>query len=311
MADKTKIEWATLGMPRGATFNPLRAFRKDDGKRGWACVRRNAACKNCYAATMNQNRYYGNGLDYTVGNLAQVDLRLVDVEKPLSWKVPRGIFWCSMTDVFGEFVPADFTAQMIAVAARAQRHRHAFLTKRTERMLEFFQTSDWHGNFPNHVWLGATVHDQACAEEFMPHLLELRKILGEQAIIWISAEPLLGMIDLSKWLEKKVLSWVVAGGESGSKARPMHPNWVRSLREQCECAGVKFFFKQWGEYEPAEMISRTAFVASGKKSVMLHVSGEFRYYDQPEVCVMNKMKKKYAGRLLDLLDGKVWSEFPL
>lgn len=281
MADNTKIEWATLGLSRGATLNPLRAFRKDNGKRGWACVRKNAACKNCYAATRNRNTFYGNGLDYTVANLSEVELRLVDVEKPLTWKASRGIFWCSMTDVFGEFVPMDFTARMISVAVRAKWHRHAFLTKRPERMLEFFQTSTWRGDFPNHVWLGATVHDQACAEEFMPYLIELRELLGEQAIIWISVEPLLGEIDLSSWLHKKVLSWVVVGGESGSNARPMHPNWVRSLRDQCQSAGLPFFFKQWGEY---------------------------MYRENGVDATHWRIGKKLAGRKLDEME---WSEFPL
>lgn len=304
MADNTKIEWATLGLGRGASFNPLRAFRKDNGKRGWACVRKNAACKNCYAATMNRNTYYGTGLDYTVANLDQVDLRLVDVEKPLSWKAPRGIFWCSMTDAFGEFVPRDFIAQMISVAVRAKQHRHAFLTKRPERMLDFFKTSAWSKEISNHVWLGASIHDQACAEEFMPILLELREHLGEQAIIWISAEPLLGPIDLSKWIwtiathggkedwRRSPISWVVAGGESGSNARPMHPNWVRQLREQCSAAGVKYFFKQWGEWR-GEMIGD------------LHGKNYHRFDDG--TYAIRKGKKK-SGRLLD---RKQWSEFPL
>lgn len=293
MAQDTKIEWATLGLNRGASFNPLRAFRKDDGKRGWACVRKNAACKNCYAAAMNKNRYYGSGLDYSVANLDQVDLQLIDVRKPLSWREPCGIFWCSMTDAFGEFVPSHFTAQMIATAVESKQHRHAFLTKRPERMLEFFKSikrSDvcCEDDFPNHVWLGATVHDQACADEFMPHMRELRELLGEQAVIWISAEPLLGEIDLSEWIQEEILSWVVAGGESGGNARVMNPNHARQLRDQCVAAGVKFFFKQWGHYMPVLADINEPSMWDGMK--------------------MKAVGKKKSGRILD---GREWSEFPL
>lgn len=326
MGQNTKIEWASLGLNRSASFNPLRAFRKDDGKRGWMCVHKNSACKFCYAERMNKNRYYGNGLSYAVGSLSKVDLQLVDVTAPLWWKVPRGIFWCSMTDWMGEFVLQEYVDAMLSTALNAKQHRHAFLTKRPERMLEYF-SGNWRERimfditsaFPRHVWLGVSIHDQECAKEFMPHIMRLREVLGESAVIWLSVEPLLGEVDLSEWITEntKSFDWVVVGGESGREARPMREDWVIQLRDQCVVAGVPFFFKQWGRYVPRT--HQEANDAFDSDSVWVSPEGDVEAttfllgdlcicdYLEDGFLLMGDVGKKNSGRLLD---GREWNEYP-
>src|SRR3990172_9849102 len=132
MSDGSKISLATLGLDRGATWNPIAAYGPD-GKRGWACVKIDAACANCDAAMLNQNRRFGNGLDYTVQGMQQSRLELVNLDQPLRWKKPRGIFVCSMTDLFGDFA-MRFVPSIMDTVVRANWHRFALLTKRFENM---------------------------------------------------------------------------------------------------------------------------------------------------------------------------------
>lgn len=203
------------------------------------------------------------------------------LEIPLKWKKPRHIFVNSMSDWLHGGISDTEIFQILAICAITPQHTYQFLTKRPERLpsllsdlayaseaigiwAEYYSGLDrfiWHkddsGNadqrwtwpFPN-VQLGTSVEDQKTADERIPHLLSCHS-----GVHFISAEPLLGPIELRyDFLPRmeslgNTLDWVIVGGESGPKARPMNPEWVRSLRDQCADAGVPFFFKQWGEYD--------------------------------------------------------------
>jgi protein gp37 len=207
----------------------------------------------------------------------------------LRWSKPRRIFVNLMGDLFHPDVPDDFIDRVFAVMALSPQHTFQVLTKRPERMRAYMNHGEgfgrWgfidgrarqiyvernHSPFPAgkvligplpNVWLGVSVEDQTAADERIPLLLKT-----PAAVRWISAEPLLGSVDLSRWIHDippagdsrtghdggkfSRLDWVVVGGESGPSARPMHPDWARSLRDQCAAAGVPFLFKQWGEWRP-------------------------------------------------------------
>lgn len=287
----TKIEWA------GESWNPIPA-RTADGKRGWHCEHTSPGCENCYAETQNIKRRFdlGTGLPYKPGHRKDVETFLDEAAllKPLGWKKPRKVFVCSMTDLFGDFVSDDMIDRVFAVMALCPQHTFQVLTKRSARMREWFSPDQYRRNaraelvraemqklrperigglpqwpLPN-VWLGVSVEDQQRADERIPDLLAT-----PAAIRWISAEPLLGPVEIAQWLHdsdcwlttgaseeractccaprENHIDWVVAGGESGKDARPMHPDWARSLRDQCAAANVPFFFKQWGEHIPGEI----------------------------------------------------------
>jgi protein gp37 len=201
------------------------------------------------------------------------------LDLPLRWKRPRRIFVNSMSDLFHPNVPDQFITDVFRTMAWAHQHVFQVLTKRPERMRRLLsgyefqdavtdnahECADWPWPLAN-VWLGVSVEDQATADERIPPLLQT-----PAAVRWISAEPLLGPVDLERprpgpdldqghgakicqpWLIQSGIDWVVVGGESGPKARPMHPDWARSLRDQCAAAGVPFLFKQWGEWLSAEL----------------------------------------------------------
>ena len=233
-------------------------------------------CTNCYA--MRQaHRHSGPTGSYeglTVATSqgpkwsgrARVVPELLDL--PLRWKKPRRIFVNSMSDLFHEDVPDEFIDGVFAVMMASWRHTYQILTKRPERMLAYmladgledriigrlanddrmFEARDNCGTLwpMPHVWLGVSVEDQELADERIPLLLQT-----PAAVRWISAEPLLGPIDLSDWRRRydvcqadEWLDWVVAGAESGPRARPMSVDWIRSLRDHCARAMVPFFYKQ-------------------------------------------------------------------
>jgi protein gp37 len=211
--------------------------------------------------------------------------------KPLHWKGPRKVFVNSMSDLFHEDVPYSFIDRVFAVMALAPQHQFQILTKRPAVMMKYFaivtgtdrigdavRTLNRDGLNPDkrchpaaalhqwplpNVWLGVSVEDQATANERIPNLL-----VTPATVRFLSCEPLLGSVDLESldindWkpfdclgiaigdTENKI-DWVITGGESGPNARPVHPDWLRSLRDQCARAAVPFFFKQWGEYRPLE-----------------------------------------------------------
>jgi protein gp37 len=211
MSENSKIEWTD------ASWTPVRARRKDNGKVGVACVKVSPACKNCYAERFNMRNLpvHGTGLPYTVEALDQVEIFL-DEEMllvPLKWKKPRKIFVCSQTDLFGEFVPDEMIDRVFAVMALCPQHTFQVLTKRAARMYGYLncdvedrlddichmlpgaQDETWHypaqWPLPN-VWLGVTAEDQQRADERIPHLL---RTPAEKR--FVSVEPMLGPVDLT------------------------------------------------------------------------------------------------------------------
>lgn len=156
------------------------------------------------------------------------------------------------------------------------------LTKRPQAVKRL---APWGDNWPDNVWLGTTVENQKFAELRLPHLLD-----NAAKVRFLSCEPLLGPLDLSKWLQKgrkSPISWIIAGGESGAKSRPMHPDWARGLRDTCDKHSIAFHFKQWGHWVPAEMVREQ------EKRAQI-----FELPDSKPV-TMFAMGKKDAGRILD------------
>ncbi|BCJ90002.1 hypothetical protein IZ6_07370 [Terrihabitans soli] len=324
MSVNTKIEWARHPKTgKSASWNPILAQTRT-GKLGYHCEKKSPACANCYAENFNMRRLpeRGTGLPFKPGHMANGDVKLVldraALLKPLEWNASRGVFVCSMTDLFAEFVPDTFIDQIFAVMALSPHHVFFVLTKRPDRMRAWceeegariwglrraFQTMGCAPNrlewpLPN-VWMGTSVEDQEWAMHRMDDLLAT-----PAALHWISAEPLLGPLFLDRWIDR--LGWVVTGGESGRNARPSHPAWFRSLRDQCSGALVPFFFKQWGEYAPtrfdedgqtADVLPSFAIAVDGtldeKKPFSLPDIG----VKQPRWSPMSRYGKQAAGRVL-------------
>lgn len=274
---------------------------------GWWCRKVSPACANCYAERLNSNSYFGgNGLAYT-GQPPALELRK---DIMAGWKRQtraRKHFVVSMTDVFGEWVPPEWSFEMLDAMAGAPRQIFQVLTKRpfvAQLHIKFWLKNTGRDRLPDNIWIGATVEDQQRAEERIPHLLQI------PAVRFLSCEPLLSALDLTRWLS--LIHQVICGGESGSKARPMHPAWVRGLRDQCTAAGVPFFFKQWGEWRPYGVDPEM--IGIHKKGIRLiyadgtEYTGPSNRASRPQgIVAMQKVGKKEAGRELD---GREWSEFP-
>ena len=165
----------------------------------------------------------------------QVSLHEDCLEEPLAWRKPHTIFVCSMSDLFHKDVPFDFVDKVMNIIRLTPQHRYQLLTKRAERMAEYFLTHDVPGN----VWLGVTVETQSSKSR-----IDCLRVL-DAPIRFLSCEPLiedLGELDLSN------INWVIVGGESGPQARPMKREWIDSIQEQTEVQGSLFFFKQWGTW---------------------------------------------------------------
>lgn len=334
MSDNSKIEWTD------ATWNPATG-----------CTKVSPGCDHCYADTFAERfrgvagHYFENGFD--------VQLRPDKLDQPLRWTKPRRIFVNSMSDLFHQDVPEDYIAKVWTVMAATPQHTYQILTKRHARMRSVVRRIAWrtptteerqqgvHGSIayvqrdeslndhlgaphvlPN-VWLGVSVENQQWADIRIPALLDT-----PAAVRWISAEPLLGPIDLRNvrgidalWLDwmggptggtgalHPLLDWVVAGGESGPGARPMHPEWARSMRDQCQKADVPYLFKQWGTWHPQPIYS------TDDRHHVVMPDGRDRGtpwpgwgIDQPDAVVMERVGRKAAGRELD---GRTWDEFPM
>ncbi len=366
MSDGTHIEWTD------ATWNPITG-----------CSVVSPGCANCYAMKLAGTRLKDipsrQGLTRAskAGPVWTGEVRLNEewLDQPLRWRRPRRIFVCAHTDLFHEAVPDQWIDRVFAVMALAPQHQFQVLTKRSARMRDYIPRAagriadsiiamrkargdtnmvtvplahvragfSW---WPlRNVWKGVSVEDQARADERIPDLLAT-----PAAVRWISAEPLLGPIDLrrnlggTRWIGgqrgcggthrhngrpgdtihgvfhvgdpsiphhhhddrcRKGLDWVVVGGESGPGARPMHPDWARSLRDQCAEAGVPFLFKQWGAWAPidpwapADRRPQRAIDAHGAP-----VNDDVAPEDVGG-CRLMRVGKKAAGRLLDsvLHDG--------
>jgi len=302
---KTAIEWADV------VWNPVTG-----------CSQISKGCKNCYAKALHDMRHqaYLEGKKVPTTYLTKfedVKLHPERLEMPYHWKKARRVFVNSMSDLFHPDVPKNFIDNVFAVMALNERHTFMVLTKRPERMLEFvsnYPTSN--GPIPN-IWLGVSVENQKAADERIPLLLQT-----PAAVRFVSCEPLLGRVDLnvgvcpicggcgetagSYWQDDGMdtcdacggsgnavnkIDWVICGGESGIGARVMHPDWARSLRDQCVETGTPFFFKQWGEWLPDDQIDPT-----NRRDPMFETH-----------MTWVRVGKRAAGRVLD---GRTWDERP-
>jgi protein gp37 len=273
----TSIEWTDR------TWNPVSG-----------CTRVSDGCLHCYIARTPPLRIHGRKFDRPgIGGSTGVELHDGRMFQPLSWRKPCKVFVCSLADLFHDRVPDEHVAKVWATMARAPRHTFQVLTKRPARMRSLLSsaafaarvaqiiggTADLVWPLPN-VWCGTSTENQETAGLRIPILLDT-----PAAVHWISAEPLLGPLDVSGWLRPSPgcahvgadgccrheasatpechtgmtcpltpawhgLDWVVLGGESGPGARAMGPSWARSLRDQCASAAVPFLFKQWGGRTP-------------------------------------------------------------
>lgn len=158
------------------------------------------------------------------------------LSEPIKWRKPRTIFVCSMSDLFHKDVPFEFIDKVLAVIERTPQHRYQILTKRADRMAEFFSTRE----VPANVWLGVTVD----VKTSKPRIDALRSI-NNAPIRFLSCEPLLE--DLEE-LDLSDIDWIIVGGESGRQARPMKEEWALNIKRQVDNAGKAFFFKQWGTW---------------------------------------------------------------
>ena len=260
MAEHSAIEWTDH------TFNPW-----------WGCTKVSPACDHCYAEVWARR----TGHDVWGAKAPRRFLSDTTWDQPLRWdreaqRTGRRmrVFCASMADVF-EWghdlrVPRERLWKLIECTPNLD---WLLLTKRPH-LVE--RLAPWHGEWPPNVWLGTTVETQRFADKRIRFLLDI-----PVRVRFLSCEPLLGPVDLSRWIDS--LHWVIAGGESGAGARPTHPDWIRALREQCLNAGIAFHFKQWGVWHPRE-------------------NGG----DMPRVSFV-RMSKKQAGRTLD---GRTWNELP-
>jgi protein gp37 len=214
MADRSAIEWTE------ATWNPVTG-----------CSKVSPGCAHCYAETFAERWRGLPGHPYEQG----FDLRLWPqrLDQPLRWKRPRTIFVNSMSDLFHEDIPDDFVAEIFRVMGEAHWHTFQILTKRHERLSQLAPMLSWHPN----VWMGVTIENR----RFVHRADYLRDVPA--AVRFVSAEPLLGPLE---GLDLSGIDWLIAGGESGYRHRPVRREWIRELRDRCLTEHVAFFFKQWG-----------------------------------------------------------------
>jgi protein gp37 len=219
MSEHSQIEWTD------ATWNPVRG-----------CTKITPGCDHCYAETFAERFRDVPGHPYEQG----FDLRLVPekLAEPLRWKTSKMVFVNSMSDLFHKDVPDDYVEAVARVMQQARWHTYQVLTKRSSRLRNLLETRlNFAAGLP-HIWWGVSVEDKAHGLPRIDHLQQ-----APAAVRFLSVEPLLedlGPVNLSG------IHWVIVGGESGPGARPMHKDWVLSLRDQCHAAGIPFFFKQWG-----------------------------------------------------------------
>lgn len=348
MASDTKIEWTD------ATVNPIRARNIETGRTGHWCAHVSPGCANCYSEAFQPR--FGNPVRFAAQDRAKVDLFLdgAALLKPLRWRKPRRIFWNSMTDLFGDWVPGDWIDRHLAVMALTPHHTHQILTKRPERMRDVIgrlhrAMTNWHQSratgeipaapelidtFPHfagamahpaidwqawplpNVWLGTSVENQEWADRRRDDLAALAAAGWKT---FVSYEPALGPVGWRGW---EFLRWLISGGESGSKARPSHPDWHRAARDFAQANGIPYFFKQWGAFRPPEGAED---LWAGE---LVNRTEECGYYCDPDVghvdhgaAVMMRVGKSRAGlpspkrssgfaQAGRLLDGREWNEVP-
>ncbi|MDH0342092.1 phage Gp37/Gp68 family protein [Chromobacterium haemolyticum] len=357
---KTLIPWANR------VWNPVTG-----------CTKVSQGCKHCYAEREWESRFTFNPRHIAFGRkFSDVQVHPLRLALPLTWKKPAKIFVNSMSDLFHESVSFEFIAAVFGVMALAPQHVFQVLTKRPERMEQFFAWARHEGRrfgpadlcimkllsspfgnkpdaLPRHiepivrsqeamsaiswplpnVWLGVSIEDQQTADQRIPSLQRV-----PAAVRWVSAEPLLGPVDMSYWfdlyqyeegdawhprnLSRPSISpdWIVVGGESGPNARPMHPDWARVLRDQCTAASVAFNFKQWGEFIVPEDGAEACRVCG---CTWNNACDNSCYWAEPSLCSnctgkevpdgdrpvkYRRVGKRHTGRLLD---GQLWDQYPM
>jgi protein gp37 len=338
----TPIEWTD------STWSPVTG-----------CTEVSPGCDHCYAKTIAE-RFRGHA---AFPHGFDVQVKAERVNDPLKWRKPRRIFVNSMSDLFHADIDRTWIAEIYAVMAAARRHTFQVLTKRAARMRTLLDDpafadvvraralgkglpeTDWQWPLPN-VWLGVSVENQQWANIRIPQLL-----MTPAAVRFLSCEPLLGPVDLTRvaWAKgggthldvvngrhgvpgvwsstAHAVDWVIVGGESGRGARPMHPRWAQTLRDQCQEAGVPYFYKQWGEWSPDAPLDDEGHLLRGKRGQAhqlaadgtLYAPGDVDTPDSPRywkaasaghassLAAMYRVGKKTAGRLLD---GREHNAFP-
>lgn len=216
MSARSSIEWTE------STWNPITG-----------CTKISPGCKHCYAERMALRLQAMGQPNYTNG--FELTMHEHMLELPLRWKKPQMIFVNSMSDLFHEEVPPAFIQKVFDVMRRASWHTFQILTKRSARLLELNPEIDW----PANVWMGVSVETQ----NYTFRIDHLRQTDAETR--FLSLEPLLEPLPN---LDLRGIDWVIVGGESGPRARPIQKQWVINIRDQCLAAGVPFFFKQWGGF---------------------------------------------------------------
>ncbi len=214
MAAKSPIEWTE------STWNPVTG-----------CTKISDGCKNCYAEKLAKRLQAMGQANYKNG--FKLTLQPEMLERPLEWKKPQTIFVNSMSDLFHKDVPLDYIQKVFGVMAKADWHNFQVLTKRSERLKELNYKLNWRP----HIWMGVSVENQ----KVIHRIDDLRKT--DAHIKFLSIEPLLGSLSN---LDLTGIDWVIVGGESGPKARPMKEEWVLEIKAQCDEQNIPFFFKQWG-----------------------------------------------------------------
>lgn len=277
MAKNSHIEWTHH------TFNPW-----------WGCNKVSPACDNCYAEQwakrMGQNIW---GVDSPRRFFTDKHWN-----EPLTWneeasleRKRKRVFCASMADVFERRAELNAPRERLwKLIQETPWLDWLLLTKRPQNIESMIP---WNDAWPANVWLGTTVENQTFAEKRLPFLLK-----HNAKVRFLSCEPLLGPIELSKWFKPKTLhpiDWVIAGGESGHHARPMHPDWAKNLLIQCKASDVSFHFKQWGHWVPVELAGNDA------ESKLL------KFKDGRPI-TMARLSKKEAGRILD---GTTWDGVPM
>jgi len=280
MAKNSTIEWTHH------TFNPW-----------WGCTKVSPGCKHCYAETWAHRV----GQEVWGPKAPRRELTPSYWEQPYAWneearkrKARTRVFCASMADVFEDRRDLDDKrARLWEVIDQTPALDWLLLTKRPENVSRF---APWGKQWPHNVWIGATAENQRWLDKRMAVLTTL-----PARVVFLSCEPLLGPLDLSQWIDgarrgtHRAIDWVIGGGESGHHARPMHPEWLTVLRDQCVAAGVKFLFKQWGNWRPVlphqvnGHESKAVFLSNGNRIILANVG------------------KKEAGRRLQ---GRTWDEFP-
>lgn len=314
MSANTKIEWADH------TFNP------------WTgCTKVSPACDHCYAESWSKRA--GDRVGKWGPGAPRVRTSHANWRLPLKWNaeaerlgIRYRVFCASLADVFDNEVPVEWRVDLFRLIQQTPHLDWPLLTKRIgnvwRMMLEVSQRCGGGEQPMPNVWIGATICNQAEANRDIPKLLAV-----PAAKRFLSIEPLLGPVDLAKacaharWTDAdgiecvampRHLDWVIVGGESGHGARPMHPDWARSLRDQCQAAGVPFLFKQHGEWLATEFCDDDMAMIPSRRTVYVRKDGSFHdggagvdFFGGDEETAW--VGKKAAGRLLD---GREWNEVP-